>query len=225
MVFGKIYLNKELNKEFYDLLEEYNVIMDKWNSCNERICSFILPRIFFINTKKKIFSIGREISKLQKHFLEWNKKATTFFNNPHFKFDPDQKNREIVFHHFTNSLRHSIGTLNSHMTLIADNYNKLYTQFGNRVSFNIAIFAFIVSIIGLFFSLFGTFENESISIELNKLKIPEKIYKIESEIDTLGSLLVNLKNIDSLKFEMKSITEAQNKILEKVKNRNDLKEK
>lgn len=143
-----IALEKEDNPEYYKLGDEFNLIMDKWNDLNARIINFKIPRIWLFGKKKKIISIGKEISSLQKQFSSWQERTANFYIAPHFIFCGNDNN-DKSFIHYTNVLQYLLKKLNSNMTLIAENYNKVYASYESKINFNIAITSFLVSFGGL----------------------------------------------------------------------------
>lgn len=144
----KISLDKNSNPAFYNLANEYNSLMDRWNIYNQKLHKFRIPRILLFRTKNKLIAIGKEIANLQKDFLDWQGRARNFFLEPHYKIDPEQKG-DLIFMHFTDTMRYLVNHLDSNMMLLAENYNKVYSSYENRISFLIAIIAFIVSFTGL----------------------------------------------------------------------------
>ena len=45
MATHRIYLNKDSNPEYYNLVEDFNLLMDRWNICNNKVRKFRIPRI------------------------------------------------------------------------------------------------------------------------------------------------------------------------------------
>ena len=148
MTIYKISLDEKSNPDFYNLAKEYNLLMDRWNEYNNKIHEFKIPKVLFLRTKVKIVAIGKEIACLQKDFLDWQARARNFFIKPHYSIDSSQKG-DLIFMHFTNTMRYLVNHLDSTMVLLTENYNKIYSNYENRQSFLIAIIAFLVSFGGL----------------------------------------------------------------------------
>ena len=47
--------------------------MDRRNVYNKQVHEFKIPRIFLFRTKHKLTLIGKNIAKLQKDFLDWQR--------------------------------------------------------------------------------------------------------------------------------------------------------
>jgi len=148
MTLYEISLEEKDNPEFYSLGKEYNSLIGRLNDYNSQLHKFKVPRLFLFKTKHKLISIGRNIAKLQKDFLDWQKRAHNFCIEPHYKVDP-KKSGSLIYLHFTATMRDLVNRLDSNMTLLANNYQDVYSQYQNQVNFLIAIIAFIVSFIGL----------------------------------------------------------------------------
>ena len=181
MDLDKIYLNKDKNSGYYELLNEYFSLIEKWNELSQKIIIFKVPKLFQFRVKKKFLSIGKDIENYEKIYLDWSNKAKRFFINPKFYFESNQKNKELVFNHSINILQNAINELMNRMTLLVENYHKVANIYGYRLNFNIAIIAFIISFIALVFSVYALFNEKNISDELIALGIPQKIETIESE--------------------------------------------
>ena len=136
------------NPEFYALAKEYNLLMDRWNGYNNQLHKFKVARLFLFRTKHQLIPIGKNIAKLQKDFLDWQRRARGFYTNPRYKIKPELS-ADLVFLHSTAAMRDLVNRLNSDMVLLYDNYNKMYSQYQNQVNFLIAIIAFVISLIGL----------------------------------------------------------------------------
>ncbi len=54
MTVHKIKLEKEDNPEYYALFEEYNKLMDRYNSISKNISNFKVPKLLFFRGKKKL---------------------------------------------------------------------------------------------------------------------------------------------------------------------------
>jgi len=148
MTLYEISLEEKDNPEFYALAKEHNSLMDRWNQYNNQLHTFKVPRVLIFKTKHKLTLIGRNIAKLQKDFLDWQKRARGFSVKPHYKVDSQQPGH-LIYLHFTATMRDLVNRLDSNMVLLAENYNKRYSEYQNQVNFLIAIIAFIVSFIGL----------------------------------------------------------------------------
>lgn len=213
----KIYLNKELNTEYFSIMEEYNSLMDKWNNVNNQLHSFKVPTLFLVNTKRKLTKIGEAVAELQKEYLAWNKKATNFLINPSYRFDDDQQAKELTYTHFTDMMQHTINFLESHMKVIVGNYNDIYSSYKYQININIAISAFLISIIGLIVSLFAVYKSQDLEAVLNEMDIPKKIEKIDN------TLLSSESKIDSLSNYTKTALTEIDSSLQKLKIENKTK--
>lgn len=149
----KISLEESGNPEYYQLVSDHNNLMDTWNTLNNMALRFRVPKIFLFRAKSKLKNqIGEPTSRLQKEFLNWNKKAGTFCLLPHYKFDTNE-NGELNFTHFTSNLRDMINSMEVKMTLITENHNKRYSEIENQRNFVIAIVSFIIAITSFVMSL------------------------------------------------------------------------
>lgn len=148
MAIYEISLEEKDNPEFYALAKEHNSLIDRLNDYNNQLHTFKVPRLFILKTKHKLISIGRNIAKLQKDFLDWQKRARGFSVKPHYKVDSQQPGH-LIYLHFTATMRDLVNHLDSNMTLLANNYQDVYSEYQNQVNFLIAIIAFIISLIGL----------------------------------------------------------------------------
>jgi len=144
----KIIINKDDNEEFYNLFEEFNNIMDRWNTLNSQLHEFRIPRLWLFGVKNELKKISKDLKELQDDFLVWQEKATKFFIEPNFKI-PSESDGDLTFIHMTNVLQYFLSKLNSSMVLIADNNNKAYSDYEDQINFIIAILSFIISIFGL----------------------------------------------------------------------------
>ncbi|MCJ7812252.1 hypothetical protein MUP95_02895, partial [bacterium] len=176
----RIYLNKKLNAHYFSIMEEYNSLMDRWNSINNKIHAFEVPTIFLLNTKSQLIEIGKSLNILQKEYIQWNKKATIFLLNPSFKFDDNQQAKELTYTHFSDMLQHTINFLDSHMKLIGTNYNNKYSTYRHQININIAISAFLISLIGLVLSLIqmNQYHFFNLPLELNMTEIFNQVLKL-----------------------------------------------
>lgn len=198
MAIHKIYLNQESNPKFYGLVEEYNSLMTRCNANNNRIQNFRIPRILLFDTKTKLQSIGRECYNLQQDFLDWNKRAANFALHPHYTLESEQ-NGELVYTHFTDSMRHTINSLNDYMMLLSENYNKRYMEYENQKNFIIAITAFLIGVLGLLVSSYGVFTTEeSITKGIRESDLYRIIERIDLRSDDFTSKLRVLYKNDSL---------------------------
>lgn len=144
----KLNLKKEVNIEYYDILEKHNALMDEWNRIALRISKMRQPKLFLFGYKKRLQDLGQELLILQKDFLNWNAKAGDFLANPHLIFTENDE-RELGFIHYTSLLRDMRNKLDNYMVLIAMNYNILQDLYSNRVNFIIAITSFLLTFAGL----------------------------------------------------------------------------
>jgi len=144
----EIRLDEEGNESYYELVEEYNELLSRWNKFNENINEFRIPRLLVFGTKKHLEEKGNELSLLQKDYLDWKGKATNFFIKPHYNISKELDG-DLIFIHFTNVLRHLVNRMESNMILIANNYNKIYSDYEGQINFIIAIISFLISFSGL----------------------------------------------------------------------------
>lgn len=211
----RIYLNKKDNPDFYNILEEYNSLMEKWNSLNNRIVSYKIPQINLFNIKKELRILGEEGLKLQNEYLRWNKKATKFALEPNYTFDQHQ-NQELTYLHFTSNMRHTVNYMNSNMVMLTNSYNTLYSSHEQRVNFNTAISAFAIGIVSLFIALFSYFVNDNESLNKNVLNQNSLINSIQNDLfinsTKLDSILGNSTEFEQVKIQLKEISKNQNRI-------------
>jgi len=147
-------LEKEGNERFYQLKDEYNEIIKKWNSLNLRLHKLNVPVIFIWKNKKELKEIGQGLSKLQKEFLDWNERAGKFYMKPNFNIPNKNKDKTLIVMRHINALNNWITRLNYDMKIIADNYNKINDDYRNQINFLIAIFSLLLTFVGLnFFNL------------------------------------------------------------------------
>ncbi len=150
-----------------------------------------------MGTKKKIIAIGKEAYALQKDFLDWNKRAANFFLHPHYKIDIEQ-NEILVYTHFTDNMRYSVSSMNNLMTLLIDNYSKIYNGYESQLNFLIAIVSFVLSIVGLGISLYPLFLTEDFNTVLNRSKVTQKIEVIEAKLDSISFQMITKFKADSI---------------------------
>ena len=148
----KLGLKKENNTEYYEIIDEHNLLMDEWNGLNKKIYTIKQPRLFLFRHKKQLQALGLDILELQKKFLYWDKKVSNFIMNPHLIFSENEE-REIGFIHFISVLRDIRNKLDNQMIMIATNFNKLQDGHSNQVNFIIAVASFILTYIGLIVTL------------------------------------------------------------------------
>jgi len=149
----KISLDKVDNPQYYQLGNEHNEIMDRWNELNIGLQRFRVPKISLFRTKKNLQTkFGQPISKLQTDFLDWNKRAGAFCFKPHYIFKEGGKN-EVNFLHWTATMRDMINRMEFKMTLIAENYNKRHLEIENQRNFIIAVISFTIAIISFITTL------------------------------------------------------------------------
>lgn len=219
MAIFKIYLKEENNSEYYDIVKEYNNLMERWNIVNSKIHEFKIPRFFIFKTKKLLKAIKEEGESLQKDFIIWNKKANAFALEPKYKLDSDQV-QDLAYLHFTNNMRHLIDFMNNCMVLLTNNFNNRYSQYEEQFNFLIAISAFFIGIISVIFTIFSLFFQDNVKEKLYNLKIPQNIEmniknsnKLKTKLDSL--LKSNQDNFDSLYFNIKKLSDKNNKIKKK----------
>lgn len=221
MAIHRIYLDKASNPEFYKLVEEYNELMDRWNDSNSKILKFKIPRVFLGLTKRRLLRVGKQCHSFQKEYIDWNKRASAFALHPNYKFDSDQ-NGELVYHHFTNNMKHTINEMRDCVTLLTNNYNGRYVEYKNQINFNIAITAFLVGIIGLGLSLFSIWSSEDFQEELSRSKLPSKIESLEEGLTNLSTRIDSFKMASSIGSEISIILANQAKILKQIDTRDSL---
>lgn len=206
----KIYLKEELNPEYYKIGEERNQLMDRWNVLNNEIRSFTIPRFLFYTVKEELKRLKNQGEELSTDYIAWNNKATNFLLNPNFQFEPDQKDRELVYINFTNSIRFLINTMQDNMVLIAENFNKRSSQYRGQRNFNIAIAAFILGFSGFMITVYSTFFTPKVNTEIINKTIPKQIEKLDNGLklnsNKIDSLISSDKNVIQ---ELKSIQRVQ----------------
>lgn len=141
-------LDKETNLKFYEVVDQYNVIVDEWNRLNRQIIENKQPKFWLFGHKRRLKSIALEIQSLQKRFLAWNARAGDFLIKPDFKFKAHQES-EIGFLHYSGFLRDLRDSLDHHMVLLATNMNNSWNQHSSQINFLIAIISFALTLAGL----------------------------------------------------------------------------
>jgi len=117
-------IDKKENSDYFDLIEKDHASwMKRWNKLSARIDEIDIPSFLVFTVKSDLKKIGKDLQALQKDYIKWNNKAGSFLAKPHYIFKKDQDNG-IVFLHYSNMLRHIIGSMHNEMILIANNYNK-----------------------------------------------------------------------------------------------------
>lgn len=146
-------LNEENNPNYYEIFNEYNSLMDRWNILNKKLFKINQPKIFLFRQKKNFNVIAEDLKPLQNDFLKWYGKAQNFAYKPHYIFTDDQE-RELGVTHFTNILFNLRSGFNQSMLMIVENFVKVQLRHTNQKNFNIAIVALIISSFGLFITAF-----------------------------------------------------------------------
>lgn len=147
-------IDKEKNSAYFKLIEkDHAELMARWNKLSDRIHEIDIPSLFVFTVKSELKQLGQDLSALQVDYVEWNKKAGEFLAKPHYIFEKDQDNG-IVFLHYSNMLRHVISSMDGHMVLIANNYNKRWDQYKGQRNFIIAIVSFVLTFSGLIAALY-----------------------------------------------------------------------
>ena len=208
MAIHKIRLEIDDNPEYYSLIREYNELMDRYNSINNRIHEFIIPKFLFYKVKKTLNNIGADGLKLQSDFINWNKKASNFAIEPKYKIDSTNEHKELIYVHFTDNLRFTINYLRSYITLLSENYNNRHNEYQERRNFIIAITAFFIGIASFVISIFSIFHEPNLDRYFDILKTSNK--QVNENIDHVKS------NIDSLTIKINEINDysnMQNKIM------------
>lgn len=187
-----IYLNKDLNADFYNIGEERNKLMDTWNILNNDIHSLIIPKYFPIKIKSELRRLKTEGQKLNKDYLAWDKIATEFMLNPKFAFEKNQEGKNLAYTHFSNSVSFLVNNMHSNIVLITNNYNNRYSAYREQINFNRASRAFVIGIIGLSIALYTTFFSPKVDTEIINKTIPTQMENFDN------NLFLNSKKIDSL---------------------------
>lgn len=150
-------INKEKNADYFEIIEkDYTDLMDRWNKLNKRMQKTSIPDLLVFTVKSELRSIGKDLKILQKDYIKWNKKAGSFLAKPHYIFEKDQDNG-VVFLHYSNMLRHVIRSMDSHMVMIANNYNMRWDGYKGQRNFIIAIISFVLTFLGLVVALYTIF--------------------------------------------------------------------
>ena len=195
----RIYLNDDLNPEYYRICEGFNDLMDKWNIINRDILNLKVGKFFLNKTKNEIKKIGIRGIQLQKEYLSWNKEATNFLLEPRYSFERNQDDKELAYLHFTNNLNYLVNSMKDSMSLITSNYNNRASQVNEQRNFTIAITAFIIGIVGLAISIYTTFIKPGINLDVINSKISSSNETFDTQtkkIDTrIDSDFVSDKNI------------------------------
>lgn len=154
----KIDLDKDKNPKYISLINEYNMIMDKYNLLNDELFDTEVPKIVVIGNKRKkefikIFNkLKDNIIDLQSKFSEWNKEARKFYINPNFIVNEEKS--EFIVEHYLRILWSLISELNEAMSTIVGSQRSIQALYHNKYNFQVAILGLILAEIGLFISLY-----------------------------------------------------------------------
>ncbi|MBN2227164.1 MAG: hypothetical protein JW763_07345 [candidate division Zixibacteria bacterium] len=151
-----IALSRELNPEFYRIMDNSIKIMDDWNRINDSLHMIRIPKLRMNKTKKKLKLIAKSINELQKNYIKWNSEARDFHINPLFNIENNLP-QELVFLHNCNILRDQINRLNFDMKMLVENFLVAWRQMEGQRNFNIAISSFTFSIISLVYTILFAF--------------------------------------------------------------------
>ncbi len=145
-------LNREDNPEFYGLADEHEALMKRWNRHNNQLHRFGMPVFLLCGTKRRLVSIGRKINCLGKDVLAWQERARNFCINPRYTVPPDQPGH-LVFLHATSIIRDLETRMESNLSLLEDNYNRMFSERRHQINFLIAITGLVSSLIGLLWAV------------------------------------------------------------------------
>ncbi|MBD3341219.1 MAG: hypothetical protein GF353_19085 [Candidatus Lokiarchaeota archaeon] len=213
MSIQEVILEPDKNPDYFDILRQYNELMDIWNKCNNEIIGFKIPKIWLVKTKKKIIKIGLKCKKLQDDFLQWNIKATNFAMEPHYFMEESKENKELVYLHFTNNLRYSINYMNNLMTLLTENYNKKFVQIDEQRNFNIAITAFLIGLVSFIVAVYSLYNQPNLEKKFDTIGAKMNLKKIESRIGILDSMAnANSEKLNYIKSELDSLSKTESTI-------------
>lgn len=151
-------IDKERNAEYFKIIEiEQNELMDRWNVLHQKLHELKIPKLFGLKSKKQFKIIATELRALQRDYLAWNKKASNFLSKPRYIFDNKKHDSSVAFFHYSSMLRHVLNTMYNNMLMIVESYNKRLDQYKSQLNFNIAIFSFVLTFLGLIVTLITVF--------------------------------------------------------------------
>lgn len=122
--------------------------MNRYNELQRNLLSHKIPNVFICGNKNKLKEIGKNIKELQDDWLKWNAIAEDFLKAPNYIFEYSDTSG-ISFIHFNNLLMHRINIMESCITQIINNYNKIYSHVENKINFLIAITGWIITLLAL----------------------------------------------------------------------------
>ena len=150
-------LEPEGNKQYFDLLEEMNGIIEKINDVYGQLKMLAIPYI----KSAKLKEMRELTNNVQDEINRWRNKALEFRTYPEFKFRKDEPNQEILAIHYTNVLSDYVKLIDSHKFLLA--WNLALGDFGEifkdsnkkwKISFWIGISIAVISNIPQLFAIF-----------------------------------------------------------------------
>lgn len=148
----KLGLQREDNKEYFRLVNNYNIIGRKITFINKKILKIRTPRLFILchYTKIKIFCVY--MTKLQRLIDNWNSMYNNYVQKPSLTFSKDEEGF-LGFLHYMGLLQQMDNKLNKHFDTCSENFIKVQERYSNQINFLIAIISGYISLIGLVLSL------------------------------------------------------------------------
>jgi hypothetical protein len=197
-------LDKELNPEYFSILEKYNALFNKVNKINSDLIALRIPKLFLWKSAKRLNEIHNEMKLVEKEYLEWDKIINSFIFNPTL-FIRNIKDSDLIFLHNVDVLRDIRNKLSDGvLILVTNNYNRAKEGQSNQINFIIAITSFVLTFIGLGFTLF-TFTPRVDNIATNSVGIQGLKQTNAIILDTSSK-----NEIDSV-----NVRHSDNKILKK----------
>jgi len=156
-------LNRSLNQKYYQIMDESNVLIDKYNLLIRKLRNFKTPKSFdseYLLRPEKRFkrpidelnSIIHDIRELDAKIVIWNEKASNFLSNPKLYLPShlNENQKQTSFNHLNDLLKWRINTIVNSIKTLMDAGNNEVSKIEQRLSLAISFkFSFIFTFFGI----------------------------------------------------------------------------
>jgi hypothetical protein len=142
------------NPEFAEIVASHKRLMEDWNTCIEEVHAFRIDRLLPFRRAGRLRALGIRIGRLADSWLKWQQKSEAFALNPRFH-ELEEEHAWLIYSHSVASLHFMLLKTRFSMDVIIHDYNRIWSDRSNQLSFNIAILSFALTFLGLLASLWS----------------------------------------------------------------------